>query len=209
MSIGTALGLGHPPQTPAIRFGLPRRPPCRPRSAAYNSSVIALWFVLVFVAAVALRLAIRARWRPWRIERRLAEPLATIERVSADALLEMQALDPRGAVPVDGARFFASPFDPRCRAALELPRGDVEALGLDVLRAHHALLDGMDAWDRMSGREHDRRALLPAMREVYLTCRSLGGSLTPALLGEARRGARSRPLIGIVAEVPPPDVAVH
>jgi len=171
--------------------------------------VVYLWFLLVLMAAVVLRFAIRARWRPWRIERRLAEPLATIERATADALLEMQALHTRGVSVKAGTRFFASPFDPTCRAALELPRGDVEALGVDVLRAHHALLDGMDAWDRMSGREHSPRELLPAMREVYRTCRSLGGALTHELLGEARRCARTRPLVGLVAEVPPPGVAVH
>lgn len=170
--------------------------------------MVYVWFLLVLASAVVLRMWIRRRWRPWRIEQKLARPLANIERVSADALLEMQHEERASFFPLS-TRYYTSPFDPRFRADLELPRGEVEALGLDVLTAHRALLRGMDAWDMMAGETHVPEELRPTMEAVYRSCRDLGTSLTPELLGRARRGEKRSPLVGVVAEIPGPETPVN
>lgn len=168
-----------------------------------------MWFLLVLASAIVLRAWIRARWRPWRIEQKLAEPVASIERASADALLEMRDVEVHPRPQWDPPRYFTSPFCQGCRQKLELPRGDVEALGLDVLMAHRELLRGLDAWDQLAGETHVPEELLPTIEAVYQSCRLLGGNLSPDLLGRARRQERKTPLIGVVAQVPGPQTPLN
>lgn len=161
-----------------------------------------LWFFLVALAAVVVLALIRRCYGPGRVRRRLAYPLAVIERALDDALSELLPARrdaPRLSGPWETlAEVWVNPFEPLTERLLKISEADLASLGHEASLEHRRLTDAIRAWNAAAGRVERPTSLLPIILTAHRAAGALCRHLEEDEIARARSEADARVLVSLV-----------
>ena len=183
-----------------------------------------VWAGLVLVAAALVTVIVKRAFGQRYIERRIAGPLAQIERSCEDALAELaegRALfaptagedaaaglsplrlggktHPAASGEPPRPPVYVGPFAPELERLARLPRAAVASLGPQAVAQHQQLVHAIRVWNAAAGKRGDPKTLLPTMLTAHTAARALASHIEAETLNSARRQAQTQLLYGLVA----------